>query len=242
MLKQLCIWGSLFILMILLMGSFRLPTLETLPFTNNFMNNSGVIKTFLSVLILFLVAYILMVGVILKKYSLKIEQLNFGGINVLFNNSDILFRQSIKNYLDAKRTLFKISAELDSFDETLSSYYEIHNFIRTEMKVLNLKRRKDRHLYELSNEALKELNDFLTKYQNNYRRWHKYVSEKDAVLTKEKDSYGNRVSLPYHLTPIGKLQTHYYHYSKMLNGFIGVNKFFNEKFVREFKINTSKWS
>ncbi|HEC2553944.1 TPA: hypothetical protein R2K55_005779 [Raoultella ornithinolytica] len=196
----------------------------------------------LSVVILCLVVYILFVGLMHQRYSLRVEQLSFGGVSILLNKSDLLFKKSVKNYLDTKRSLFKIDPRYDSFEEVLNSYFECYKFIRDEMKLLDIKKKRDKKLYDLSNEVLRILNEFLTQYQNNYRRWHKYVSENDSVLTREKDSKGNYVKLPYHLTPIGKIQTHYYHFSKMLNAFNEVNKFFNEKIVREFDINIEKWS
>jgi hypothetical protein len=163
-------------------------------------------------------------------------------VNVLFDNSDILFKKTIKNYLDTKRSLFKLDAHHDAFDEVLNSYFECYNFIRTEIRILNLKRQRDRELYNIANEALKVLNIFLTEHQNNYRRWHKYVSEKDSVLTQDKNSNGDFISLPYHLTPIGTVQIHYYHFNKILDGFSDVNKFFSGDFAIKFNVNLKKWS
>ncbi|MGK7285573.1 hypothetical protein ACSPAB_06735 [Buttiauxella agrestis] len=206
------------------------------------MSNVDIIKAFLSVLILCLVVYILFVGLMHQRYSLRVDQLSFGGVNILLNKSDLLFRKSVKNYLDTKRTLFKIEPNYDAFDEVLNSYYECYKFIRDEMKLLDVKKKRDRKLYEFSNEILRTLNEFLTQYQNNYRRWHKYVSENDSVLTQEKDSGGEYIKLPYHLTPIGTIQSHYYHFNKILEGFVEVNEFFNQKVVGEFDINIKKWS
>ncbi|WP_339098563.1 hypothetical protein V6917_05940 [Pectobacterium brasiliense] len=205
------------------------------------MSNVDIIKAILSVIILCFVVYILFVGLMHQRYSFRVEQLSFGGVNILFNKSDLLFRKSVNNYLDTKRSLFKIEPRYDSFEEVLNSYYECYKFIRDEIKLLDVKKKRDKKLYEISNEILHILNDFLTQYQNNYRRWHKYVSENDKVLTREKDSKGKYVTLPYHLTPIWKVQSHYYHFSKMLNALIEVNQFFNEKIVKEFDINTKKW-
>lgn len=242
MLKYWVAWGSLFALLMVLMGSIPFSPFEKWWFTANFMSNVGIIKAFLSVLILCLVAYLLIIGAAHKRYSFRIEQLSFGGVNVLFDNSDILFKKTVKNYLDTKRSLFKLDPHHDAFDEVLNSYFECYNFIKSEMKILNLRRQRDRDLYQTANEALKVLNLFLTEHQNNYRRWHKYVSEKDSVLTQDKNDDGSYVSLPYHLTPIGKVQTHYYHFNKILDGFNEVNNFFRGEFASKFNINTEKWS
>lgn len=240
MIKQLIIWGSLFVLLIVCMGFYSLPSVNDLWFTKNLVNNSIVIKTVLSVFILFFVAYFIVVGIILKKYSLKIEQLSFGGVNVLFNNSDKIYIKTVMNYLDTKRTLFKILPQYDSFEETLNSYFETYSFIRSEMKILNAKH--DKQLYTLSNEILKVLNKFLTEHQNNYRRWHKYVAEHDKVSIGELNENNDEVFLSYHLTPIGKIQKHYYHYNKLLSDIQDVNKFFMEKVKPTFNIDVDKWS
>ncbi|EMR9845969.1 hypothetical protein AB0819_000935, partial [Escherichia coli] len=141
-----------------------------------------------------------------------------------------------------KRTLFKFDPNYDSIEEVLNSYYECYKFIRDEMKLLDVKKKRDKKLYLLSNEILKTLNSFLTKHQNNYRRWHKYVSDHDKVTTKDRDPNGEFISLPYHLTPISIIQKHYYHFSQVLEGFKEVNDFFNDKVVKEFDINVDKWS
>ncbi|HCA9769068.1 TPA: hypothetical protein MYK57_002595 [Klebsiella variicola subsp. variicola] len=236
------LWGCVFFLLLIVMGCIPFSPFEKWWFTVNFMSNVNIIRAFLSVLILFLVAYILMVGAFHQRYSFRLEQLSFGGVNILLNKSDLLFKKSVKNYLDTKRTLFKFDPNYDSIDEVLNSYFECYKFIRDEMKLLDVKKRRDKKLYTLSNEILKTLNNFLTQHQNNYRRWHKYVSDNDSVITKDKDANGNFISLPYHLTPISTIQTHYYHFNQILSGFVGVNNFFNTNVVGEFDINIEKWS
>lgn len=235
--KQLIIWGSLFLLLIVMMGCFSLPSVEEVWFTKNFINNSSVIKSLLSVFILFFVAYFLFIGVLLKKYSLKIEQLNFGGINILFNNSDALFIKSVMNYLDTKRTLFNYSKEYDSLEETLNSFFEVYVFIRTEMKILHP--RRDASLYLIANEMLRTLNKFLTTHQNNYRRWHKFVSEHDSITI---DVDGTETLVKYHQTAIGDLQKHYYKYNDIINDIQKLNEYFNGKVRDTFNIDTAKWS
>ncbi|WJL61775.1 hypothetical protein [Escherichia coli] len=236
------LWSCIFVLLLIIMGSIPFSPFEKWWFIVNFMSNVSIIRAFLSVLILFLVAYILLVGAFHQRYSLRLEQLSFGGINILLNKSDLLFKKSVKNYLDTKRTLFKFDPNYDSIEEVLNSYYECYKFIRDEMNLLDVKKKRDKKLYLLSNEILKTLNSFLTKHQNNYRRWHKYVSDHDKVTTKDRDPNGEFISLPYHLTPISIIQKHYYHFSQVLEGFKEVNDFFNDKVVKEFDINVDKWS
>jgi len=239
MFKQWVAWGSLFLLLFVVMGAIDFSPFEKTLFFSNFMANSEFIKTFLSVFILFLVAFILFVGAINKKYSFKVEQLNFGGLNVLFNNSDALYKGSLKNYLNTKRSLFLIKPNLDSFEEVFNSYYEIYKFIRVEMRVLNVKRKDDKKLYEKSNEMLKRLNLFLTKHQNNYRRWHKYVSDNDQVMFI--NDKNEKIFLTYHMTPIGKVQEKYYHFNKLISDFQDINSFFSNDVAPIFGIDCNKW-
>ena len=108
-------------------------------------------------------------------------------------------------------------------------------FIRDEMKILNPK--KDREIYDFSNEMLMVLNRFLTNYQNNYKRWYKYISDKDEVV--------DRVSgdvMRFHATSINKIQMQYYDYERILKGFKDVNRFFVNDVKPKFGINTDKWN
>ena len=143
--------------------------------------------------------------------------------------------------MDTKRSLFKFDPNYDSIEEVLNSYYECYKFIKDEMKLLDITKRRDKKLYSLANEMLKTLNRFLTKHQNNYRRWHKFISDNDKVITKDKDNNGEFVTLSYHLTPISTIQSHYYHFNEILEGFKEVNDFFTDKVVNEFNINVDKW-
>ena len=236
MYKLWVLWGCVFVLLLIVMGCVPFSPFEKWWFTVNFMSNVNIIRAFLSVLILFLIAYILLIGAFHQRYSLRLEQLSFGGINILLNKSDLLFKKSVKNYLDTKRSLFKFDPNYDSIEEVLNSYYECYKFIKDEMKLLDITKRRDKKLYSLANEMLKTLNRFLTKHQNNYRRWHKFISD-----TKDKNNNGEFVTLSYHLTPISTIQSHYYHFNEILEGFKEVNDFFTDKVVNEFNINVDKW-
>lgn len=139
------LWSCIFVLLLIIMGSIPFSPFEKWWFIVNFMSNVSIIRAFLSVLILFLVAYILLVGAFHQRYSLRLEQLSFGGINILLNKSDLLFKKSVKNYLDTKRTLFKFDPNYDSIEEVLNSYYECYKFIRDEMKLLDVKKKRDKN-------------------------------------------------------------------------------------------------
>ena len=74
---------------------------------------------------------------------------------------------------------------------------------------------------------IKELNDFLTKHQSNYRRWYSYLEKHDEQN--------------FYLKPIGELQKEYQNYDQLRNDFEKLNKFFTENVAGEFDINIVKW-
>jgi len=83
-------------------------------------------------------------------------------------------------------------------------------------------------LYDLTNEIIKVLNDFLTQYQSNYRRWYTYIEKTDEAK--------------FYLTPIGELQKEYMYYDDLCIGFKKVNEFFVNSIASEFEIDINKWS
>ncbi|MDQ1783113.1 hypothetical protein, partial [Klebsiella pneumoniae] len=177
-----------------------------------FSKNRPLVTGALSILLISVFIWLMVSLYLLKKYSVKVEKLSLGGVNILFNESATLYKKSVKNHLDSKRAIFKLRKNVDAFDEVISSYYQTYQFIRDEMKILNPK--KDREIYDFSNEMLMVLNRFLTNYQNNYKRWYKYISDKDEVV--------DRVSgdvMRFHATSINKIQMQYYDYERILKGF-----------------------
>ncbi|MHB4196061.1 hypothetical protein ACYB14_27725, partial [Klebsiella pneumoniae] len=195
-----------------------------------FSKNRPLVTGALSILLISVFIWLMVSLYLLKKYSVKVEKLSLGGVNILFNESATLYKKSVKNHLDSKRAIFKLRKNVDAFDEVISSYYQTYQFIRDEMKILNPK--KDREIYDFSNEMLMVLNRFLTNYQNNYKRWYKYISDKDEVV--------DRVSgdvMRFHATSINKIQMQYYDYERILKGFKDVNRFFVNDVKPKFGIN-----
>ena len=181
-----------------------------------------------------LISYILFNSYIGKKYSLKIDKLSLGGLNILFDTSRTLYINSVSNYLDSKRTLFRIVPEYDNFSEVFESYFQTYSFFRTEMKILDPKR--DKELYDLTNNILQELNKFLTINQNNYRRWYQKISSDNST------EYPPEGSEKYfYNTPIGEIQEKYYAYKDLLDGFQSINTFFENKVKGPFGVNSDKW-
>ncbi|NFF79287.1 hypothetical protein FCV38_20500 [Clostridium sporogenes] len=154
------------------------------------------------------------------------EKINLGGVNIIFDDPEKLFKQQVKNFLNTKRTLFKIDNR-DNFYETLDSYYSVYTFLREEIKIYDTKISKDSEQYKVANKMMKELNSFLTAHQNNFRRWYKYVMDEKVEEMHDKD--------------IGDIQEEYRHYDKMVNDFANLNNVFCE-LSSEFDIDVNKWS
>ena len=177
-----------------------------------------------------------------NKYSVKVEKLSLGGVNILFDRREILFINSVQNFFDTKRTLFCIDEKHDNFAEVFQSYYETYNFIRQEMKLLDPS--KDKDLYKISNDILMRLNQFLTKNQNNYLRWYKYISENNQELI-NLDEFGKDDVKPeqrhFYNMPINDIQSKYYSYNDLLKEFKAINDFFTTEIAGQFKVDISKW-
>ncbi|MBS7825179.1 hypothetical protein J7547_08150 [Wohlfahrtiimonas chitiniclastica] len=205
-------------------------------------NNFFLIKKLFFTIILLIAIVICFISFIKNKYSIKVEQLSLGGINILFDRREILFINSVQNFFDTKRTLFCIDEKYDNFAEVFQSYYETYNFIRQEMKLLDPS--KDKALYKLSNDILVRLNQFLTKNQNNYLRWYKYISETNQELIGldefDKDDVKAKQRHFYNM-PINDIQSKYYSYNNLINEFKGINEFFTAEIAKKFKVDISKW-
>jgi hypothetical protein len=159
--------------------------------------------------------------------------MNIGGFSILFDNPIKIYQRQVRNYLDSKRTVFKIDLENDNFKEVFDSYYDVYKFFVEEIKMLGeipdkKAEKNDRvRLYNMANQILKKLNGFLTKHQSDYRRWYIYFEKKHED--------------EYYLTPIGNLQKEYPRYEELCSDFAKVNKFFISEVASEFKVDVEKW-
>ncbi|EFB9729610.1 hypothetical protein E5H08_22785, partial [Escherichia coli] len=93
---------------------------------------------------------------------------------------------------------------------------------------------RDKELYDFTNDLLMIINKFLTKHQNNYRRWYKFISESKNPLPNEDGKY-------FYDTPIGSVQKLYYDYEVIISGFKEVNNFFSDQVKTKFNVNIEKW-
>lgn len=194
----------------------------------NFKNNLKLIIKFVTmfypVLIILMIYFVY--KILNKKWVFRVEKLSLGGFNIIFDNPEKLFKQHVRNFLNTKRTLFKIDEDKDNFYETLNSYYSIYNFIREEMKLFDPKIAEKSKSYKAANNMIQELNDFLTKHQNNFRRWYEYIIDKNVEQNFDKD--------------IGIIQKEYRNYDKMIEDFKRLNTSFCNV-SSEFEIDVAKW-
>jgi hypothetical protein len=229
--KRWFVWFFIIVLIVgVFVGSFfiDLNTIESVPlkiFWNNLKTFSTIIFTTFPLIIITLFLILLLT----KQWAIRVEKLSLGGISLLFENPEKMFERRIRNYLETKRSVFIINLEQDNFFEVFNSYYEIYKTFLSEILLIeNRKRTKGSSHYHLSISAIKELNQFLTAFQSDYRRWYTYIERKEEQK--------------FYLTPIGELQKEYSNYEKLCQGFKKVNVFFSGEFAKEFGIDVEKWN
>lgn len=221
------------IVLIYLISKFEIRSIDCC-YIKTFWHNVQFISKALYVIIPLLIMVLVFLFLLTDKWAMRVEKLSIGGFNVIFDSPKNLYRRQVRNYLDTKRTIFVLDCKYDNFKETFDSYYNIYTFFREQAKFFgNVKERKfrnndEKRLYELTNEIIRVLNNFLTKYQSNYRRWYTYLEKKDE----EK----------FYLTPIGDLQKEYMDYDDLCKAFKEVNKYFVDNIASEFEIDINKWT
>jgi len=186
---------------------------SVLAFTNTL---TEVLKVSLVFTALLVLIYIF-IGFLGKKYSLRVDNFNIGGINILFDQSNEIFVKSVQSYLDSKRSLENFKPKRDNISEVLDSYYKTYNYIRDNLGLLD--EEKDEKLYNKSIEILENLNCFLTKHQNDYRRWFDKIKQNDVIKNNDEE-------IIVHQTTIEEVQKNYYRYNELITDFKKINQYF----------------
>lgn len=221
-----------FLALVFILLNYEIQALNNI-YLKTFWHNLKFISAALYILIPLVLLFVLLLLLFTNKWALRVEKLSIGGFSILFDNPNSLFKRQVRNFLDTKRTIFKIDLDRDNFKETLDSFYEVYKFFRDEIKVygdISKKRlTNDEALiyYKLANDTIKVLNNFLTEHQSNYKRWYIFLEKTDE----------NK----YYLTPIGELQKEYGNYDKLCRDFEEVNKYFINKIASKFEIDLQKW-
>lgn len=161
------------------------------------------------------------------KWVIKIEKLDIGGASIIFEKPEELFKQQIKNFMNTKRTLFYFDPQRDNIADTISSYYETYKVIREKINIYDTATSQQSKYYNAANNMIQTLNEFLTSYQSNYRRWFDNRMEKPNEADYSKC--------------ISEIQKEYWNYDNMIAGFINLNNEFLD-YAKEFDINTNKWA
>lgn len=212
--------------------------------TYNFFNKKIVISYMFAIkemlqIIVFVIIFLFFTFVLTsflgKRYSLRVDNFNLGGINVIFDKSNQIFIKTVGTYISSKRSLFKFNEQRDNIFEVLNTYYDVYNVIRKNLELLDSE--EDNKLYEISFGILKHINVFLTKHQNDYRRWYdKVVSDNRIVLKDAPD-------IIVHKTTIETIQKRYYRYDEILSDIKNLNQYMSKpEIAKILNINTHYWS
>lgn len=210
----------------------------------DFFNNDLIIsylstvKNMMQLLLLFLIIMVVgygVIGFLGKRYSLRIDNFNIGGINIFFDKSNEIFIKTVGTFIASKRTLFNFNRKRDNISEVLNAYYETYKYIKDNLELLDNK--KDKELYSLSVEMLKKLNNFLATHQNDYRRWYNKINESDEINIPDSES------IIVHKTTIEVVQKNYYRYDELLEDIKTINNYFSQESIQSaFKIEEFDWS
>lgn len=114
------------------------------------------------------------------KISISVKNVSFAGFDISVKDSDKAVKNSVKNYLNTKRSLFVFKPEYDNICEVLDSYHCIYDFLRTQMLEYEGKKKKTSIVYAEIQKMLEELNVFLTVNQSDYRRWFAFYERKNS--------------------------------------------------------------
>lgn len=171
---------------------------------------------------LFVVIYVAILF-ISREFYIKMDSFSFGGMTIYFVNREKLFKKSLFDFLNTKRSLFKFDPSRDNISEVLDSYFETYKFIRDKMTILESD--KDEELYKVVADTIVLLNNFLTDNQTNYRRWY----ERNKSLIEART--------------ISDLQNHYHDIDSLKISFQEFNKSFINLINNQMKLNidVSKW-
>ena len=194
-------------------------------------------KSFVQYILLFLIiSFVLyiMIGFFGKRYTLRVENFNIGGINVFFDKSNEIYIKTVGTFIKSKRTLFSFDKSRDNIRDVIKTYYSVYDFIRSNLELLNPE--VDVELYSMSVELLKKLNQFLTKHQSDYRRWYEKIVEDDII------KFEHDEEIIVHNTTIEDVQKHYYRYDEILSDIQAINNFMKNKELGSiFDINHFDW-
>lgn len=176
----------------------------------------------------------MLIGFFGRRYTLRVDKFNIGGINILFDQSSEIFIKTVGTFIAAKRTLYEFYVVRDNIDQVLDAYFESYKFIRDNLELLDCE--KDKELYDVSVSIIKKLNDFLTTHQSDYRRWYGRITADDRIQIDKK------TTITVHNTTIEEVQKHYYRYDEIIKDIQELNSFMKSERIRDaFNIKRFEW-
>lgn len=189
----------------------------------------------LAILLLSILLLYIIIGFFGKRYSLRVDNFNIGGINILFDKSNEIYKKTVGNFIASKRTLFNFNKKRDNISQVLDAYYSTYKHIKDNLELLDPE--KDKEIYDLSTEILQKLNYFLSKHQSDYRRWFDYIINKDCIKISDDQN------IIVHETTIELVQENYYRYEEIIRDIKNLNCYFNSDNIKEkFNIKKFDWS
>lgn len=202
-------WGIVF-LVILAMFFLDMQSVQSkCSFLSTFKSNikwlANIIDNYLSVLIAFIVFFIIVKMAF--NLSFTVNGANIAGIEISLKSPEKLVKNNIKNFLSTKRSLFEVNEQYDNYCEVFDSYHDIYTFLREQLLDFENKNIVDNDIYRETKEMINELNHFLTRNQSHFRRWvNWYESHHD-------DDY----------LPLAEMQKKYPYYSDLIADFKTLN-------------------
>ena len=160
----------------------------------------------------------------MSKLSVSVKGVSFAGIEVALKDIDENVKNSVRNYLNTKRSLFNFKPEYDNICEVFNSYYAIYDFLRGQLLEFEKRNKTDSKLYSEIQNMLKELNKFLTMYQSDYRRWFAWYESQNG------ENY----------VPLAEFQKDYPSYDTLIQHFKKLN-ISMQKSAEVFDINILDW-
>lgn len=189
----------------------------------------------LAILLLLILLLYIIIGFFGKRYSLRVDNFNIGGINILFDKSSEIYKKTVGNFIASKRTLFSFNKKRDNISQVLDAYHSTYKHIKDNLELLDPG--NDEEIYELSIEILQKLNHFLTKHQSDYRRWFDHITNENSIKLSEDDN------IVVHETTIELVQEKYYRYDEIIVDIKKLNLYFNSNNIEEkFNIKNFDWS
>lgn len=188
-------------------------------FASNMQFFCNVISKYFAIILLGLVVWLILFW--RSHVNVTIPKISIAGVEFNLKNIDRIVQSNLANYLNTKRSLFKIYVEKDNFDDVFESYHKVYEFLRLQMTYYENIATTDNTIYKELDEMIKDLNLFLTANQTNYRRWYKFESVKEYK-------------------PIKELQESYPDYENLKSAFKEINDIM-KKHAEKLKINVCKW-